>query len=617
MTPLSLTLRNFGSFRAEQTFIFPEGPGLYFMCGDNQAEPRLEGNAAGKSTVWQALTWLFFGKLANGLKAGDISNWAVGKQTLVRLRYSMWGIELEVERTWSPNTWVLIAPNGHRTDLVKDPTNSCLEELKLDFAPFLQSIVMPQDQSLFLELKGDKQAELFSDVMGLDRWIRSSTRASERARVEDAECRRLERELAYTTGRREAAETIDVEDQLQNWEGDRRRRLDSIAADHKQLVGESKAKGIDLEKRIGEAERMRSAYRQALEVAEASEDTLKALRASMVEVDKEITTLVVNLDGLDHQFHLLNNDVCPTCGHALDKKDPHPKLRAEIKLLSDHLDGKRDVKDQLTRNIASIEQKTMLPNSRTLRDELRSVDDANNRVKGTRREREQIEKELDKLEEAAANLEDAVNPYIKMRADADADVSRHQADEQRLRYLLDDALQRFSLAGSWVRWFKEIRLAQIGEVLEQLEIEVNNQVTALGLVDWELRFDVDRENKSGTIQRGFAVTVLSPNNTKPVPWESWSGGETQRLIDAGQMGLSNLVRARTGTLLALEVWDEPTKGMSPQGVQDLLEALYQRAQREKLQIWVVDHRTLGFNKFKGTAKVVKTEQGSHFDLSGL
>ena len=36
---------------------------------------RLEGNAAGKSTVWKALTWLFFGKTAAGLKAGDVANY--------------------------------------------------------------------------------------------------------------------------------------------------------------------------------------------------------------------------------------------------------------------------------------------------------------------------------------------------------------------------------------------------------------------------------------------------------------------------------------------------------------------------------------------------------------
>jgi len=113
------------------------------------------------------------------------------------------------------------------------------------------------------------------------------------------------------------------------------------------------------------------------------------------------------------------------------------------------------------------------------------------------------------------------------------------------------------------------------------------------------------------------VSVLSPHNDRAVPWEAWSGGERQRLIVAAQMGLANLSRARTGADIDLEVWDEPTTGMSPQGVDDLLEALHTRALREQRQVWVVDHRTLGFSNFAGNCGVVKTETGSHFDSKGM
>jgi len=163
----------------------------------------------------------------------------------------------------------------------------------------------------------------------------------------------------------------------------------------------------------------------------------------------------------------------------------------------------------------------------------------------------------------------------------------------------------------WSRNFKEIRLQLISEALDQLEIEANNEIMALGLVNWELQFDVDRETKSGNLSRGFTVNVLSPHNDEPVPWESWSGGEAQRLRIGAQAGLSNLIRDRTGADIPLEIWDEPTQGLSKEGVLDLMDCLAARARREDRQVWVVDHSELGYGGFDGIATIVKTDQGSH------
>ena len=542
MKPVSLTLTNFGSFTESQTFVFPRKSGLYFMYGDNQAEPRLEGNGAGKSTLWKALTWLFYSKTAAGLKAGDVANWGVGKKTSVVLKAEVGSLPVTwvISRTWSPNSWTLDNGSGTKHDLTKDASNAVLEELRLEFSAFIQTVVMPQGSDLFLDLKADKQAELFSDVMGLDRWLTCAARASERAREEDNSCRRLERELAHALGELKSARAVNVENQLRDFEATRRKRLATLEDEHKRYIDFVKT------------------WKAQVPVLEKSRDIAKARYAGV-------------LYAVEHA------EKCSKCGQAIES----PKHREE------------------------------------LRRELRAVDEEEQALRNVQREIEQFEKTLDRIEDEAEKLDAQPNPFTRMRDDADRRVAALEADVKHLEQAAEAAQMRFTLASSWVRWFKEIRLAQIGETLEQLELEVNNQVTALGLVDWELRFDVDKETKSGTIQRGFAVSVLSPHNSKPVPWEAWSGGERQRLIVAAQMGLANLSRARTGSNINLEVWDEPTTGMSPQGVADLLEALHTRAMREQRQVWVVDHRTLGFSDFAGEAGVIKTPKGSHFDLSKM
>lgn len=618
MTPLALTLVNFGSFIGTHVLQFPKGPGLFFMYGDNQAEPRLEGNGAGKSTVWKALTWLFYSKTATGMKAGDVSNWGVGKKTSVSLLYlDAIGNTCAVERCWSPNSWKCwIGHISNEHDLSKDTTNPVIATLKLDFAAFIQTVVMPQDKELFLDLKGDAQAALFSEVMGLDRWVKYSTRASDRARAEDVNLRRLERDQSRMFGSLETLRQTDVEEDLKAWEAERRWKIDSTVKDHKKLVETSmhlqaeynkqfdmsENSGADLDVLAGDHKT--SLFQ--LVTAKTRADEVRAQLRQDEAVLNERRGRTLALEGLRH---------CPTCGQGLQRDAYHVQhdMAAAVKQDQEALDERRAALDNTEIQLEGLKRTTDKAHV-ALQVALDQAVVITKRVTGLRSEIAQVNKTLDSLESTCSQLDAQVNPYARIRDDTDARVRRIQHDIAAQQKAVDEAQTRCSVSSAWVRWFKDIRLAQIGDALEQLEIEVNNQVTALGLLDWEIRFDIDRESKSGTVQRGFSVLVKSPANTKSVPWESWSGGERQRLLDAGQMGLSNLVRARTGCTFNLEAWDEPTKGMSQQGVQDLLEALHTRAHREQRQIWVVDHMTLGFNKFAGYCRVTKDLTGSHFRM---
>ncbi len=559
----ALRLTNFRSFKKRQTFTFPAEPGLYFMWGDNQTEPRLNANGAGKSTVWKALTWLIFGKTSEGLKAGDACNWEAGKGTEVELEFDAWGIgPWSVTRTWGPNSWYMTAPGSeHKNDLTKDPTNPLMDELRLEFQSFLACILMAQGQPMFLDLKAEAKAALFAEVMGLDKWVGYSDKASARAKDVDRELRQVEGQVSSLTGRIEAARSVDVKAQLAEWEENRKRRRDSLEHEYRGLVQRHK----DLKDRLTEYDvrgvETRARYKIALESVEDAEAQLKRARLG--------------------DYGTVGVHSCPTCGQSVSDAIAIliDKVAAAKKIVAAHL---------------------------------RDMDDAAAAIRSGERDILSVDKALDSLELREDQILAEVNPFTKMHTEGAAQIADLKADLEEAVDRQDALSARLSILSGWVRWFKEIRLGLIGEALEQLEIEVNSCVTALGLVDWELRFDVDKETAKGTLQRGFSVSVLSPHNTKAVPWEAWSGGEAQRLRVATNMGLANLIRQRTGCDMALEVWDEPTNFMSPQGVTDLLDSLKARALNEQRQIWVVDHRTLGYADFDGSVGVVKTTAGSTF-----
>ncbi len=171
--------------------------------------------------------------------------------------------------------------------------------------------------------------------------------------------------------------------------------------------------------------------------------------------------------------------------------------------------------------------------------------------------------------------------------------------------------EEHSAVSFWVGGFKRVRLFIVETTLRQLEVEVNNSLADLGLTDWRIEFDVERENKSGSITKGFVVFVYAPGHAEPVRWESWSGGETQRLRLAGALGLANLIMEQAGLVSQVEFYDEFSTHMSEEGIQDTLQTLHDRAHSLGRQIWVIDHNSLDFGGFSGTLTIIKDTEGSH------
>jgi DNA repair exonuclease SbcCD ATPase subunit len=217
--------------------------------------------------------------------------------------------------------------------------------------------------------------------------------------------------------------------------------------------------------------------------------------------------------------------------------------------------------------------------------------------------------DVDDLMQARAKLaalKAAENPFTAFAEQKVVRMAEYKEDLRSKVGLLADIESLLSQTEYWVKAFKDVRLFLVAEALQQLEIETNSALVELGLHGWAIKYSPDAETKSGTVKRGFTVLIESPTNSRPVPWAAWSGGERQRLRVAAQMGLSNLITSYTGADSFIEVWDEPSNGMSEQGIADLLSALASRAQSNRRQVWVVDHRSLASGLFDASVLAVKS-----------
>ncbi len=203
-----------------------------------------------------------------------------------------------------------------------------------------------------------------------------------------------------------------------------------------------------------------------------------------------------------------------------------------------------------------------------------------------------------------------LNPYSGMITEKNQALTKLKEQLLTLSARITLLDEEHTAVSFWVGGFKRVRLFIVEEALRQLEIEVNNNLASLGLMEWQIEFDVERENKAGGITKGFVVLIYPPGADESVRYESFSGGETQRLRLAGDLGLANLIMERAGLSNTIEVFDEPSKHLSQEGLLDLAETLCHRAQEQGKRILLVDHSIIDFSGFAGTITVIKDSNGS-------
>lgn len=615
MRLLNLRAHKFGVL-TDVDLSFPDLPGFFYVTGRNDDQPRLGTNAIGKSTLWAALTWVFFNQTPRKLRASGVSPWKDPGDTWVEIDYTPDEEHvITVRRSWKPNTWTATTTNpladGEVIDLTQDDGNFVLSDLRLSFDMWIRAVVNPQREPMFMDLKPEAKATLLTEALGLDVWLTRSQRAGQRAEAMTSAIISAEKEEARLAGLLEAHDE-QAAAASEQWVRERDRRLDLVCRQHGELAGRH-ATVMGLR---GEAnDRLRLAEGKLLEARAVLDELGAQYDARRADLHRP-TARLGNLDAQgEHLFHVLEKmkhaTTCEVCGQGVSQAQVAKRTR-EIEAELFELDGQRDeavneikaVEEDLRRVDVGLKEADDL-----FKDWKQTTDHRRLDLADLDRQLARLDQDLDRLEDEAEELDRQEEP----RREADVSRQARQAELEATREKLARLYEEQALYRNWARWFKEIRLELLDEALVQLEIETNSALEELGLPDWEVKFSSDRESAKGITSKGFSVGIISPGNDKPIQWEAWSGGESQRLRLAGEMGLRDLIRDRMGASINLEVWDEPTEGLSPAGVVDLMACLRSRAKRTGRQIWLVDHHVMGASSFDGLLFITRTTTGSKFE----
>lgn len=571
-----LVIRDYQCFSGEHTFQFNREPGVYLIQGKNLAHPGLGPNGCGKSTLFGAMYWCIYGSTIRlKVPADDVTPWDGGKPD-VWLRFYRDGVKHIINRTRKPITLTL---DG------KEVNQETIDNaVGLNASAFMRTLFLGQFAPLFLDLTANEQSALFNDALGLQLWLAASDEAS--------------------TRRRDADRAVgNIRERLQGAAG----RLDE--ANHN-LVSDERAAGDYRDRMVADLAKARDRLAKAKKAADSGvgPDAV-AIRRKQLDITRKLARATGDVRAWGEQARDLTADIETYAATLKNTKPVCPECGQKVG--TDHIKTKlKQLRDQLahtTKQKADADQQaSMLHESNE--DNLAALDKA--AVEEKRYRTQWAEVDAARLQVVDIEARTKINPFKENIVRHNRRIVELDKEVDREEKLLTAAEQEAGDCALWSDAFKKIRLALVDDTLTELEVSANRQAEALGLAECRVVFATERERKSGKVTAEFTTLLYPFGRDKPVRFEAYSGGESQRWQLAASFGLSEVLLSRAGLTPNVEIIDEPTQHLTDIGIDDLLECLETRARELRRQIYFIDHRSLNRAAFAGVITVTHNHGGS-------
>lgn len=594
----SLTATHFKSFDKLTLDLSGYRGGLHFLRGQNKLDPGLGSNGAGKSTLWDAVCWCLYGRTPSGLKTTDVRAWHSDKTPEVTLVVNGKTVKRSAGKLWID------------TNVVGQEDVNRLVGLNAD--TFFHTVVLGQGQPLFLDLSPrDKMAKI-STVLDLDRWdIRAEHAKAKMTRLEKLQARLGGEQGVMRTRHKFVDEELEqLQQRAEDWSRDQLKKLQKLEDELKDAQGRIGKLGAEHDK----ADLAYDGAMLDLRLLDKDDDrVVQQINAASLDWDRhdlQMAKLREERDQIEFDLSLVPGK-CDKCGQPIGGK-------AREVMRNKMLDRFDDLEDELKKDRIGP---ALLLRVQELKQEEQRIRAT---AAGFRQNADKAKAMLDmttpllaelkalvnshgKLEQ---DLKDAANPYAEQVAQRRRERKKLKADLEELEARLERLSGQIERTKFWVKGFRDVRLYVVDTLMAELEMATNAMLPEVGLLDWQVRYDIERTTKKGTTQRGINTLIFSPDNKSAVRWEAWSGGEGQRLRLIGALSFADVLLRHSGMQTNLEVLDEPTQHLSSQGVRDLVEFLQGRAKAYERTVFFIDHHAVESSLFDSVTTIVKDAHGS-------
>jgi DNA repair exonuclease SbcCD ATPase subunit len=575
LTIKQLTVKNFMSVGNQAQAIDFSNKSLVLVIGENMdlgGDDAGARNGTGKTTIINALSYVFFGEALTNIRRDNLVNKTNEKGMLVSAKFIKNGVTYTIERGRKPQIFRFYA-NDIEQNLESNEAQGENKETQLEInrlmgmthAMFKNIIALNTYTQPFLSTKQAEQREIIEQLLGITLLSQKADLLKDKMKATKTEL--LEEKIMIDTkvaSNEKIQETIEsLKIRSSAWQTQKNDDAKSFAEAIEELDKVDIVKELDAHKRLSKHNEMQTALRSLEKEKAYHEDSFTKAEGTVVKTEKDL--------------EFAEAAKCPTCEQELHD-DKHEHLVGKLKtILTESVEYASKLKNDLTKiqqDVDAIGDLGSIPD--TYYDTMDEAYNHKSSLQDLKRQLDQNEAKEDPYAEQVDEMKkSAIQKIDYVKANDLEDLYRHQ----EFLYKLLTAKDSF------------IRTRIIEQNLTYL-----NQRLAYFLGKVKLPHTV-------TFQSDLSVTIEELG--RELDFDNLSRGERNRLILSLSWAFRDVWESLYQQINLLFIDELIDAGMDISGVESSMAVLKDMSRTQQKNIFLISHKDELVSRVNSVLKVVK------------
>jgi len=575
LTIKEITVKNFMSVGNQAQAIDFSNKSLVLVIGENMdlgGDDAGARNGTGKTTIINALSYVFYGEALTNIRRDNLVNKTNEKGMLVSVKFIKNGITYTIERGRKPQIFRFYANDIEQ----KSDSNEAQGEnretqveinrlLGMTHAMFKNIVALNTYTQPFLSTKQAEQREIIEQLLGITLLsqkadlLREKQKATKQLLTEEK--MKIDAKMASNEKIQESIESLKIRSAA--WSKQKSQDIESFREAIAELEKVDSEIEIEKHKKLQKHNEAQTALRNLMKEKAYHEDSLTKAESTVEKTEKDL--------------EFAEAAKCPTCEQALHD-DKHEHLVGKLKT---NLTENREYADKLKTDLAQIQQAIddigdlgQVPD--TYYDTLDEAYNHKGTLQDLKRQLEQTEKKEDTYAEQIAELESkAIQEVDYEKANELEDLHRHQ----------DFLYKLLTAKDSFIRT----------RIIEQ-NLTYLNQRLAFFLGKVKLPHTV-------TFQSDLSVRIEELG--RELDFDNLSRGERNRLILSLSWAFRDVWESLYQQINLLFIDELVDAGMDISGVESSMAVLKDMARTQQKNIFLISHKDELVSRVNSVLKVVK------------
>ena len=575
LTIKEITVKNFMSVGNQAQAIDFSNKSLVLVIGENMdlgGDDAGARNGTGKTTIINALSYVFYGEALTNIRRDNLVNKTNEKGMLVSVKFIKNGITYTIERGRKPQIFRFYANDiEQKTDSNEAQGENRETQVEINrllgmtHAMFKNIVALNTYTQPFLSTKQAEQREIIEQLLGITLLsqkadlLREKQKATKQLLTEEK--MKIDAKVASNEKIQESIESLKIRSAA--WSKQKAQDIESFRKAIAELEKVDSEIEIEKHKKLQKHNELQTALRNLMKEKAYHEDSLTKAESTVEKTEKDL--------------EFAEAAKCPTCEQALHD-DKHEHLVSKLKA---NLTENREYADKLKNDLAQIQQAVedigdlgQVPD--TYYD---TIDEAYNHkgsLQDLKRQLEHTEKKDDTYAEQIEELEmKAIQEVDYEKANELEDLHRHQ----------DFLYKLLTAKDSFIRT----------RIIEQ-NLTYLNQRLAFFLGKVKLPHTV-------TFQSDLSVRIEELG--RELDFDNLSRGERNRLILSLSWAFRDVWESLYQQINLLFIDELVDAGMDISGVESSMAVLKDMARTQQKNIFLISHKDELVSRVNSVLKVVK------------